>query len=177
MYMINLLFILGCALLFTIAVLLLLGKMDFLIGKSLKMEMYGSLRRKRILTAVSLVLSTIPYYFFVDCRDNQSLIFSVSGWCAFATVFLGVLDWILSKKDRQALDMNPAFVSRMIQNEKYNLSRMNKLSLLTAMALGAGLVVIHFFAWNALYMKIFFALYVMFVIAIGILTLTWAKKK
>lgn len=110
MYMINLLFIFGCALLFTIAVLLLLGKMDFLIGKSLKMEMYGSLRRKRILTAVSLVLSAIPYYFFVDCRGNQSLIFSVGGWCAFATVFLGVLDWILSKKDRQALDMNPAFI-------------------------------------------------------------------
>lgn len=33
----------------------------------------------------------------------------------------------------------------MIQNEKYNLSRMNKLSLLTVMALGAGLIVIHFF--------------------------------
>ena len=146
-------------------------------GRALKMEMYGGLRRKRLLKAVALVLSAIPFFVIVYCRDNH-LHPLMSLLCASAApLLLSVLDWRLSRRDRQAQDMNPIFVSRMIRNEKYNLSRMNKLWLLTAMALGVGLIVIHFFAWNALYMKIFFALFVMLMIAISILTLTWAKKK
>lgn len=172
-----LLFIGLCLVTTTFVVLTLLGKMDFFIGRTLRMDVYGSLRRKRLLSAVSLVLTAISLFFFVYYRDEHPYASLASALCTFAGPLLGVLDWRLSEKDRQAHDMNPVFASRMMQNEKYNLSRMNKLSILTTMALGAGLIVIHFFAWDALYMKIFFALFVMFVIAIGILTLTWAKKK
>ena len=47
-------------LLLVVDALILAGKLDFLMGRSLKLEVYGSLPRLRVITALSMFLTAIP---------------------------------------------------------------------------------------------------------------------
>lgn len=163
-------------LLLVVDALILAGKLDFLIGRSLKLEVYGSLPRLRVITALSMFLTAIPLILLLTCESDSLTLKNVNVLAGLVSSLLGVLGGIWVRKKGRANEMNPIFVSRMMRNEKYNVSRVNFLMAAWTLVAGIGYISVYFFCNNALFWKVYFAILLLVSVAFGILQFTWAKK-
>ena len=163
-------------LLLVVDALILAGKLDFLMGRSLKLEVYGSLPRLRVITALSMFLTAIPLILLLTCESGSLTLKNVNVLAGLVSSLLGVLGGIWVRKKGRANEMNPIFVSRMMRNEKYNVSRVSFLMAAWTLVAGIGYISVYFFCNNALFWKVFFAILLLVSVAFGILQFTWAKK-
>ena len=170
------LIILAVILLLVVDALILAGKLDFLMGRSLKLEVYGSLPRLRVITALSMFLTAIPLILLLTCEPDSLIMKNASVLFGLVSSLLGVLGGIWVRKKGRANEMNPIFVSRMMQNEKYNVSRVSFLMAAWTLVAGFGYISVYFFCNNALFWKVYFAILLLVSVAFGILQFTWAKK-
>ena len=170
------LIILAVVLLLVVDALILAGKLDFLMGRSLKLEVYGSLPRLRVITALSMFLTAIPLILLLTCEPDSLTIKNANVLAGLVSSLLGVLGGIWVRKKGRANEMNPIFVSRMMQNEKYNVSRVSFLMAVWTLVAGFGYVSVYFFCNNALFWKVYFAILLLVSVAFGILQYTWARK-
>ncbi len=163
-------------LLLVVDALILAGKLDFLMGRSLKLEVYGSLPRLRVITALSMFLTAIPLILLLTCESDSLTLKNVNVLAGLVSSLLGVLGGIWVRKKGRANEMNPIFVSRMMRNEKYNVSRVSFLMAAWTLVAGIGYISVYFFCNNALFWKVYFAILLLVSVAFGILQFTWAKK-
>ena len=166
-------------LLLVVDTLILAGKLDFLMGRSLKFEMYGSLPRLRVIKAFSMILVTISLILLFACEPDSltmKIRAALGAFAAFGAILLGVLSNTWARKKSRVDEMNPIFVSRMMQNEKYNVSRMGLLAVVWTLVTGIGCLAVYFFCGNVLFWKVYFVLLIMVGIAICVLQATWAMK-
>ena len=163
-------------LLLVVDFLILAGKLDFLMGRSLKLEVYGSLPRLRVITALSMFLTAIPLILLLTCEPDSLTMKNANVLFGLVSSLLGVLGGIWVRKKGRANEMNPIFVSRMMQNEKYNVSRVSFLMVAWTLVAGIGYISVYFFCNNALFWKVYFAILLLVSVALGILQFTWAKK-
>lgn len=163
-------------LLLVVDALILAGKLDFLMGRSLKLEVYGSLPRLRVITALSMFLTAIPLILLLTCEPDSLTMKNASVLAGLVSSLLGVLGGIWIRKKGRANEMNPIFVSRMMQNEKYNVSRMGFLTVAWTLVAGIGYLAVYFFCNNTLFWKIYFAILVLVSVALFVLQYTWARK-
>ena len=170
------LIILAVILLLVVDALILAGKLDFLMGRSLKLEVYGSLPRLRVITALSMFLTAIPLILLLTCEPDSLTVKNANVLAGLVSSLLGVLGGIWVRKKGRANEMNPIFVSRMMQNEKYNVSRVSFLMAAWTLVAGIGYISVYFFCNNALFWKVYFAILLLVSVAFGILQFTWAKK-
>ena len=170
------LIILAVILLLVVDALILAGKLDFLMGRSLKLEVYGSLPRLRVITALSMFLTAIPLILLLTCEPDSLTMKNANILFGLVSSLLGVLGGIWVRKKGRANEMNPIFVSRMMQNEKYNVSRVSFLMAAWTLVAGIGYISVYFFCNNALFWKVYFAILLLVSVAFGILQFTWAKK-
>ena len=170
------LIILAVILLLVVDALILAGKLDFLMGSSLKLEVYGSLPRLRVITALSMFLTAIPLILLLTCEPDSLTMKNANVLFGLVSSLLGVLGGIWVRKKGRANEMNPIFVSRMMQNEKYNVSRVSFLMAAWTLVAGFGYISVYFFCNNALFWKVYFAILLLVSVAFGILQFTWAKK-
>lgn len=168
--------ILAVILLLVVDALILAGKLDFLMGRSLKLEVYGSLPRLRVITALSMFLTAIPLILLLTCEPDSLTLKNVNVLAGLVSSLLGVLGGIWVRKKGRANEMNPIFVSRMMRNEKYNVSRVSFLMAAWTLVAGFGYISVYFFCNNALFWKVYFAILLLVSVAFGILQFTWAKK-
>ena len=170
------LIILAVILLLVVDALILAGKLDFLMGRSLKLEVYGSLPRLRVITALSMFLTAIPLILLLTCEPHSLTIKNANVLAGLVSSLLGVLGGIWVRKKGRANEMNPIFVSRMMRNEKYNVSRMGLLAVVWTFVTGIGCLAVYFFCGNVLFWKVYFVLLIMVGVAICVLQATWAMK-
>ena len=170
------LIILAVILLLVVDALILAGKLDFLMGRSLKLEVYGSLPRLRVITALSMFLTAIPLILLLTCEPDSLTIKNANVLAGLVSSLLGLLGGIWVRKKGRANEMNPIFVSRMMRNEKYNVSRVSFLMAAWTLVAGFGFISVYFFCNNALFWKVYFAILLLVSVAFGILQFTWAKK-
>ena len=170
------LIILAVILLLVVDALILAGKLDFLMGGSLKLEVYGSLPRLRVITALSMFLTAIPLILLLTCEPDSLTMKNANVLFGLVSSLLGVLGGIWVRKKGRANEMNPIFVSRMMQNEKYNVSRMGFLTVAWTLVAGIGYLAVYFFCNNALFWKVYFAILVLVSVALFVLQYTWARK-
>ena len=163
-------------LLLVVDALILAGKLDFLMGRSLKLEVYGSLPRLRVITALSMFLTAIPLILLLTCEPDSQTLKNVNVLAGLVSSLLGVLGGIWVRKKGRANEMNPIFVSRMMQNEKYNVSRVSFLMVAWTLVAGIGYLAVYFFCNNTLFWKIYFAILVLVSVALFVLQYTWARK-
>ena len=163
-------------LLLVVDALILAGKLDFLMGRSLKLEVYGSLPRLRVITALSMFLTAIPLILLLTCESDSLTIKNANVLTGLVSSLLGVLGGIWVRKKGRANEMNPIFVSRMMRNEKYNVSRVSFLMAAWTLVAGFGYISVYFFCNNALFWKVYFAILVLVSVALCVLQFTWAKK-
>ena len=166
-------------LLLVVDFLILAGKLDFLMGRSLKFEMYGSLPRLRVIKAFSMILLTISLILLFACEPDSltmKIRAALGALAAFGSILLGVLSNTWVRKKGRANEMNPIFVSRMMRNEKYNVSRVSFLMAAWTLVAGIGYLAVYFFCNNALFWKIYFAILVLVSVALFVLQYTWARK-
>jgi hypothetical protein len=163
-------------LLLVVDALILAGKLDFLMGRSLKLEVYGSLPRLRVITALSMFLTAISLILLLTCESDSLTIKNADVLTGLVSSLLGVLGGIWVRKKGRANEMNPIFVSRMMRNEKYNVSRVSFLMAAWTLVAGIGYISVYFFCNNALFWKVYFAILLLVSVAFGILQFTWAKK-
>lgn len=166
-------------LLLVVDFLILAGKLDFLMGRSLKFEMYGSLPRLRVIKAFSMILLTISLILLFACEPDSltmKIRAALGALAAFGSILLGVLSNTWARKKGRANEMNPIFVSRMMQNEKYNVSRVSFLMVAWTLVAGIGYLAVYFFCNNTLFWKIYFAILVLVSVALFVLQYTWARK-
>lgn len=163
-------------LLLVVDALILAGKLDFLMGRSLKLEVYGSLPRLRVITALSMFLTAIPLILLLTCEQDSLTMKNANVLAGLVSSLLGVLGGIWVRKKGRANEMNPIFVSRMMRNEKYNVSRVSFLMAAWTLVAGFGYISVYFFCNNALFWKVYFAILLLVSVAFGILQFTWAKK-
>ena len=163
-------------LLLVVDALILAGKLDFLMGRSLKLEVYGSLPRLRVITALSMFLTAIPLILLLTCEPDSLTLKNANVLAGLVSSLLGVLGGIWVRKKGRANEMNPIFVSRMMQNEKYNVSRVSFLMAAWTLVAGFGYISVYSFCNNALFWKVYFAILLLVSVAFGILQFTWAKK-
>jgi hypothetical protein len=163
-------------LLLVVDALILAGKLDFLMGRSLKLEVYGSLPRLRVITALSMFLTAIPLILLLTCEPDSLTLKNANVLFGLVSSLLGVLGGIWVRKKGRANEMNPIFVSRMMRNEKYNVSRVSFLMAAWTLVAGFGYISVYFFCNNALFWKVYFAILLLVSVAFGILQFTWAKK-
>ncbi|MBQ4449862.1 MAG: hypothetical protein II900_05465 [Prevotella sp.] len=168
--------ILAVILLLVVDALILAGKLDFLMGRSLKLEVYGSLPRLRVITALSMFLTAIPLILLLTCEPDSLTMKNANVLFGLVSSLLGVLGGIWVRKKGRANEMNPIFVSRMMRNEKYNVSRVSFLMAAWTLVAGFGYISVYFFCNNALFWKVYFAILLLVSVAFGILQFTWAKK-
>ena len=168
--------ILAVILLLVVDALILAGKLDFLMGRSLKLEVYGSLPRLRVITALSMFLTAIPLILLLTCEPDSLTLKNVNVLAGLVSSLLGVLGGIWARKNCRVDEMNPIFVSRMMRNEKYNVSRVSFLMAAWTLVAGFGYISVYFFCNNALFWKVYFAILLLVSVAFGILQFTWAKK-
>ena len=155
---------------------ILAGKLDFLVGRSLKYELYGSLPRLRVITALSVSLSAISVILLLECEPDSRTMRITGFLAALVPPLLGVLANIWARKNCRVDEMNPIFVSRMMRNEKYNVARVSFLMVTWTLVVAIGYLSVYFFCNNALFWKVYFAILVLVSVAFGILQFTWAKK-
>ena len=170
------LIILAVVLLLVVDALILAGKLDFLMGRSFKLEVYGSLPRLRVITALSMFLTAIPLILLLTCEPDSLTIKNANVLAGLVSSLLGVLGGIWVRKKGRANEMNPIFVSRMMRNEKYNVSRVSFLMAAWTLVAGFGYISVYSFCNNALFWKVYFAILLLVSVAFGILQFTWAKK-
>ena len=170
------LIILAVILLLVVDALILAGKLDFLMGSSLKLEVYGSLPRLRVITALSMFLTAIPLILLLTCEPDSLTMKNANVLFGLVSSLLGVLGGIWVRKKGRANEMNPIFVSRMMRNEKYNVSRVSFLMAAWTLVAGFGYISVYSFCNNALFWKVYFAILLLVSVAFGILQFTWAKK-
>ena len=170
------LIILAVILLLVVDALILAGKLDFLMGRSLKLEVYGSLPRLRVITALSMFLTAIPLILLLTCEPDSLTIKNANVLAGLESSLLGVLGGIWVRKKGRANEMNPIFVSRMMRNEKYNVSRVSFLMAAWTLVAGFGYISVYFFCNNALFWKVYFAILVLVSVALFVLQYTWARK-
>ncbi len=163
-------------LLLVVDALILAGKLDFLMGSSLKLEVYGSLPRLRVITALSMFLTAIPLILLLTCEPDSLTMKNANVLFGLVSSLLGVLGGIWVRKKGRANEMNPIFVSRMMRNEKYNVSRVSFLMAAWTLVAGFGYISVYSFCNNALFWKVYFAILLLVSVAFGILQFTWAKK-
>ena len=163
-------------LLLVVDALILAGKLDFLMGRSLKLEVYGSLPRLRVITALSMFLTAIPLILLLTCEPDSLTIKNANVLAGLVSSLLGLLGGIWVRKKGRANEMNPIFVSRMMRNEKYNVSRMGFLTVAWTLVAGIGYLAVYFFCNNTLFWKIYFAILVLVSVALFVLQYTWARK-
>lgn len=163
-------------LLLVVDALILAGKLDFLMGRSLKLEVYGSLPRLRVITALSMFLTAIPLILLLTCEPDSLTVKNANVLAGLVSSLLGVLGGIWVRKKGRANEMNPIFVSRMMRNEKYNVSRVSFLMAAWTLVAGFGYISVYFFCNNALFWKVYFAILVLVSVALCVLQFTWAKK-
>ena len=163
-------------LLLVVDALILAGKLDFLMGRSLKLEVYGSLPRLRVITALSMFLTAIPLILLLTCEPDSLTMKNANVLFGLVSSLLGVLGGIWVRKKGRANEMNPIFVSRMMQNEKYNVSRVSFLMVAWTLVAGIGYLAVYFFCNNTLFWKIYFAILVLVSVALFVLQYTWARK-
>ena len=163
-------------LLLVVDALILAGKLDFLMGRSLKLEVYGSLPRLRVITALSMFLTAIPLILLLTCEPDSLTLKNVNVLAGLVSSLLGVLGGIWVRKKGRANEMNPIFVSRMMRNEKYNVSRVSFLMAAWTLVAGIGYISVYFFCNNALFWKVYFAILLLVSVAFSILQFTWVKK-
>ena len=163
-------------LLLVVDALILAGKLDFLMGRSLKLEVYGSLPRLRVITALSMFLTAIPLILLLTCESDSLTIKNADVLTGLVSSLLGVLGGIWVRKKGRANEMNPIFVPRMMQNEKYNVSRVSFLMAAWTLVAGIGYISVYFFCNNALFWKVYFAILVLVSVALFVLQYTWARK-
>lgn len=163
-------------LLLVVDALILAGKLDFLVGRSLKLEVYGSLPRLRVITALSMFLTAIPLILLLTCEPDSLTLKNANVLAGLVSSLLGVLGGIWVRKKGRANEMNPIFVSRMMRNEKYNVSRVSFLMAAWTLVAGFGYISVYSFCNNALFWKVYFAILLLVSVAFGILQFTWAKK-
>ena len=168
--------ILAVILLLVVDALILAGKLDFLMGRSLKLEVYGSLPRLRVITALSMFLTAIPLILLLTCESDSLTLKNANVLAGLVSSLLGVLGGIWVRKKGRANEMNPIFVSRMMQNEKYNVSRVSFLMVAWTLVAGIGYLAVYFFCNNTLFWKIYFAILVLVSVALFVLQYTWARK-
>ena len=168
--------ILAVILLLVVDALILAGKLDFLMGRSLKLEVYGSLPRLRVITALSMFLTAIPLILLLTCEPDSLTMKNANVLAGLVSSLLGVLGGIWVRKKGRANEMNPIFVSRMMRNEKYNVSRVSFLMAAWTLVAGFGYISVYSFCNNALFWKVYFAILLLVSVAFGILQFTWAKK-
>ena len=168
--------ILAVILLLVVDALILAGKLDFLMGRSLKLEVYGSLPRLRVITALSMFLTAIPLILLLTCEPDSLTMKNANVLFGLVSSLLGVLGGIWVRKKGRANEMNPIFVSRMMQNEKYNVSRVSFLMVAWTLVAGIGYLAVYFFCNNTLFWKIYFAILVLVSVALFVLQYTWARK-
>ena len=168
--------ILAVILLLVVDALILAGKLDFLMGRSLKFEMYGSLPRLRVITALSMFLTAIPLILLLTCEPDSLTMKNANVLFGLVSSLLGVLGGIWVRKKGRANEMNPIFVSRMMRNEKYNVSRVSFLMVAWTLVAGIGYLAVYFFCNNTLFWKIYFAILVLVSVALFVLQYTWARK-
>ena len=168
--------ILAVILLLVVDALILAGKLDFLMGRSLKLEVYGSLPRLRVITALSMFLTAIPLILLLTCEPDSLTLKNANVLAGLVSSLLGVLGGIWVRKKGRANEMNPIFVSRMMRNEKYNVSRVSFLMAAWTLVAGFGYISVYSFCNNALFWKVYFAILLLVSVAFGILQFTWAKK-
>ena len=168
--------ILAVILLLVVDALILAGKLDFLMGRSLKLEVYGSLPRLRVITALSMFLTAIPLILLLTCEPNSLTLKNVNVLAGLVSSLLGVLGGIWVRKKGRANEMNPIFVSRMMRNEKYNVSRVSFLMAAWTLVAGFGYISVYFFCNNALFWKVYFAILLLVSVALFVLQYTWARK-
>lgn len=168
--------ILAVILLLVVDALILAGKLDFLMGRSLKLEVYGSLPRLRVITALSMFLTAIPLILLLTCEPDSLTMKNANVLFGLVSSLLGVLGGIWVRKKGRANEMNPIFVSRIMRNEKYNVSRVSFLMAAWTLVAGFGYISVYFFCNNALFWKVYFAILLLVSVAFGILQFTWAKK-
>ena len=169
--------ILAVILLLVVDALILAGKLDFLMGRSLKLEVYGSLPRLRVITALSMFLTAIPLILLLTCEPDSLTMKNANVLFGLVSSLLGVLGGIWVRKKGRANEMNPIFVSRMMQNEKYNVSRVSFLMAAWTLVAGIGYISVYFFCNNALFWKVYFAILVLVSVALCVLQFTWAKNR
>lgn len=170
------LIILAVVLLLVVDALILAGKLDFLMGRSLKLEVYGSLPRLRVITALSMFLTAIPLILLLTCESDSLTIKNADVLTGLVSSLLGVLGGIWVRKKGRANEMNPIFVSRMMRNEKYNVSRVSFLMVAWTLVAGIGYLSVYSFCNNALFWKVYFAILLLVSVALCVLQFTWAKK-
>ena len=163
-------------LLLVVDFLILAGKLDFLMGRSLKLEVYGSLPRLRVITALSMFLTAIPLILLLTCEPDSLTMKNANVLFGLVSSLLGVLGGIWVRKKGRANEMNPIFVSRMMRNEKYNVSRVSFLMVAWTLVAGIGYLAVYFFCNNTLFWKIYFAILVLVSVALFVLQYTWARK-
>ena len=163
-------------LLLVVDFLILAGKLDFLMGRSLKFEMYGSLPRLRVITALSMFLTAIPLILLLTCEPDSLTLKNATVLAGLVSSLLGVLGGIWVRKKGRANEMNPIFVSRMMRNEKYNVSRVSFLMAAWTLVAGIGYISVYSFCNNALFWKVYFAILVLVSVALFVLQYTWARK-
>ena len=163
-------------LLLVVDFLILAGKLDFLMGRSLKLEVYGSLPRLRVITALSMFLTAIPLILLLTCEPDSLTIKNANVLAGLVSSLLGVLGGIWVRKKGRANEMNPIFVSRMMRNEKYNVSRVSFLMAAWTLVAGFGYISVYFFCNNALFWKVYFAILLLVSVALFVLQYTWARK-
>ena len=163
-------------LLLVVDALILAGKLDFLMGRSLKLEVYGSLPRLRVITALSMFLTAIPLILLLTCESDSLTLKNVNVLAGLVSSLLGVLGGIWVRKKGRANEMNPIFVSRMMRNEKYNVSRVSFLMAAWTLVAGIGYISVYFFCNNALFWKVYFAILLLVSVALFVLQYTWARK-
>lgn len=163
-------------LLLVVDALILAGKLDFLMGRSLKLEVYGSLPRLRVITALSMFLTAIPLILLLTCEPDSLTMKNANVLFGLVSSLLGVLGGIWVRKKGRANEMNPIFVSRMMQSEKYNVSRVSFLMVAWTLVAGIGYLAVYFFCNNTLFWKIYFAILVLVSVALFVLQYTWARK-
>lgn len=168
--------ILAVILLLVVDALILAGKLDFLMGRSLKLEVYGSLPRLRVITALSMFLTAIPLILLLTCEPDSLTMKNANVLFGLVSSLLGVLGGIWVRKKGRANEMNPIFVSRMMRNEKYNVSRVSFLMVAWTLVAGIGYLAVYFFCNNTLFWKIYFAILVLVSVALFVLQYTWARK-
>ena len=163
-------------LLLVVDALILAGKLDFLMGRSLKLEVYGSLPRLRVITALSMFLTAIPLILLLTCEPDSLTMKNANVLFGLVSSLLGVLGGIWVRKKGRANEMNPIFVSRMMRNEKYNVSRVSFLMVAWTLVAVIGYLAVYFFCNNTLFWKIYFAILVLVSVALFVLQYTWARK-
>ena len=123
-----------------------------------------------------MFLTAIPLILLLTCEPDSLTMKNANVLAGLVSSLLGVLGGIWVRKKGRANEMNPIFVSRMMQNEKYNVSRVSFLMAAWTLVAGFGYISVYFFCNNALFWKVYFAILLLVSVAFGILQFTWAKK-